>query len=473
MSLARLASLTLLALAGFALADSAARAQDLPKKNNEAFRVINDLRDMPGGMPKEKIPEAQKAFASFAKYYTELLAHPAIHKAPTEFKDLKLPDGTRPPTIDGDGGILREMDRYLLYPSPGARNIGARQADYIREFGAVIDAAFKEQIENAPDAIVRINTARAYAHLCRSGAAAHFPTVTAMLTNANVRPEIKNYALQAAGSLLAAYDPTELRTRRHAGDLKTVGALVAALQDSIANPALLVPGLPGNKLDEKTPADQFLVVAYMRRQAVKALGQCRFAVVAGPDGKAPIYPAHTLCRVALGDPALFFPPSPGESADAALGLLNMAPVRILPDGRAEAVKGYSPEVVLEALTTALITFASPRAARAEDRTLPWSNYATKLAEGLQGYSKLYDPDFDPTAPNKADTRLAPAALDEFRKEVTARVLAPIDKATLAGRVEIELLRKRLQDIRNNPKRKTELVAGVAATSVAFPPPKAP
>jgi hypothetical protein len=473
MPLARLASLTLLALAGFALADSAARAQDLPKKSSEAFSLTNQYRDYPGGgIPKEKLPEAQKAFATVAKYYAELLAHPLVHKAPTEFKDVKTPIGLPVPAIDGESGILREMDRFLVIPSPDARNVSGKQADYIRELGAALDAAFKEQIETAGDAVVRIGTARAYAHVCRSGAAAHFATVTAALTNANVRPEIKTYMLQAAGALLWAYDPTELRTRRHAADLKAVGALVAALQANISKPELLMPGLPGNKLDEKTPTEQFLVVAYLRRQAVKALAQCRFAVVAGPDGKTALYPAHTLCRVALADPALIFPPSPGEAADAALGILNMAPVRVLADGRAEFVKGYSSEVALEAVTSALITFAAPRAARADDRTLPWSNYATRLAEALLTYRKLFDADYDPVA-NKYDPKLAPPAVEEYLKDITANVLSAMDKVDVAKPVKMEALRKRLLDARNNPKRKTELIAGADATSVAFPPPKAP
>lgn len=473
MPLARIASLTLLALAGFALASAPARAQDLPRKNNEAFGTINVLRDLPGGgIPKDKLADAQKAFTSFAKYYAELFAHPLIYKAPTEFKDVKTPSGSPVPTIDGDAGILREIDRYMVYPQPDSRNVSGKQADYIREMGAALDAAFKEQIETAADAIVRINTARAYAHVCRSGAAAHFATVTAMLSNANVRPEIKTYMIQSAGALLWAYDPTELRTRRHAADLKTVGALVAALQDCIAKPELLVPGLPGNKLDQNTPTDQFLVVAFLRRQAVQALAQCRFAVIAGPDGKTSIYPAHTLCRVALADPALIFPPSPGEAADAALGILNMAPVRVMPDGRAEVVKGYNADAALEAVTSALLTFAAPRAARNDDRTLPWANYAVRLAEALLTYRKLFDPDFDPTT-NKFDGKLAPPALDEYTKSITARVLAPMDKVVVGNNVQIEELRKRLQAARNNPMRKTELVAGVGATSVAFPPPKAP
>lgn len=474
MPLARSLSLTVLALAGFALSGRPASAQDLPKKDNEAFRIINNLRDYPGGgIPKEELAGAQKAFVSFSKYYIEYVSHPLVYKSQTEFKDVKAPGFQTVMPIDGENGILHEMGRYLVFPAPGARNVSAKQLEYVREMGAALDATLKEEIEKAPDAIVRINLTRMYAHVCRTGAPAHYPTVTAMLTNANLRPEIKVYALRAAEELLAAYDPTELRTRRHSADLKTLGALVAALQECIEKPALLVPGLPGNKLDANTPVDQFLVVAYMRRQAVKALAQCRYAVVAGPDGKTSIYPAHTLCRVALGDPALIFPPSPAEAAEAALGILNMAPIRILPDGRAEPVKGYNADVVVEALTSALITFASPRAARTDDRTLPWANYAARFAEALETYRKLFDVFFDPTAPAKFDALLVPAVYEEFRKEIVPGILAPLDKPDVAKPVRIELLRKRLQDIRNNPKRKTELFTGVPATSVAFPPAKAP
>jgi hypothetical protein len=472
MPLARCISLTLFALVGFALAGAPAAAQELPRKNNTAFATINVLRDYPGGgIPKEELAKAQQAFGAFAKYYADVIAHPLVHKAPTEFKSEKAPGGLEIPVLDGSTGILNEIDRYMVYPHPDARNVSRKQADYIREFGAALDATFKEQIETAPEAIVRINTARAYAQVCRSGAAAHYATVTAMLTNANVRPEIKTYMLQAAGALLLSYDPSELRTRRHSADLKTLGALVAALQEVIAKPELLVPGLPGNKLDSNTPADQFLVVAFLRRQAVQALAQCRFAVIAGPDGKTPIYPVHTLCRVALADPALVFPPSPGEAADAALGILNAAPVFVRPDGRTESVRGYNSEVALEAVTSALITFAAPRAARMDDRTLPWANYAVRLAEALLVYRKLFDPDFDP-ATNKYDAKLAPPATEEYAKDVTANVLFPMDKVDVAKPVKMEALRKRLQAARNDPKRKTELFTGVPSTSIAFAPAKA-
>lgn len=474
MSRARFTFWTLLTLGGFALVPAPTFGQgELPKKPDTS--VISAHRDQPrGGISKEDLPKAREHFTKFARYYADTIAHPTVWKASQEFK-LEAP-GTRIPTLDGPEGLLRDLDRYLIEFVPGVNRTNLEPADYIRELGAALDEALKNLIETNPEPIVRVNAARMLAHVARTGAPAHFATITSLLANPNTRTEVKYYLFHAAGAVLSASDPYEPKLRKHAMDAKTVGALIKTLEDCINTPSLLYVGLPADIKPEDVTADQLAVIGLVRRQAIRALAQTKFVSFPGPDGKM-LYPAHTLARVALGDPAFAPAPGPVEAAEAAIGLCNMAPVAEQLKGGFALVKGYNPDVAVEAILTALVTFASPRAANAYDRTLAWRTYALRIADAMRTWRPLFDPEFDPTQPNKFDATLVPQVVDSMFKEVIPKVLAPIDKVDNTGKpdigtkVEIEWLRTRLAAMRSRPNRKTELFSGVPQTSIEFDPAK--
>ena len=476
--LARFTAWTLLAGAGFALFAAGARAQDPPKPAkdaayNAAVSKMGDYRDIPrGGIPKEELEQARKHFARYAQYYTDIVAYTPIYKAPQEFK-------TDPPpfAIDGPNGIMNEINRFLLEPTPGGKKYGADQFVYIREFGAAFDASLKKLIETSTDPIVRINAARVLAYICRAGSPAHYATLTELIASPATRTEIKYHLFHAAEHLLAVYDLNWPKTRNHVlqtDDPKPLGALVKAIDDCINTPALLVLGLPDGKLDKATP-DQLAVLGLVRRQAIKALAQVRYATVAGPDGVTPMYPAYTLARVALGDPAFVPAPGPADTAEAVLGIFNMAPVEVKGD-RVKAVR-YNADAAVEAATAGLITFAKPRAANAFDRSLPWRSYSLRLAEGMRTWRMLFDQDYERATPNKFDASQVPPVVEQFYKDVVPNVLAPMDKVDFNGKpdigatVAIESLQSRLANIRANPKRSTTLFPNVPQTSLDFAPAK--
>lgn len=479
MTLARFTAWTLLVGAGFALFARPAAAQDTPpKKDSTAFSEVGRYRDIPrGSIPADEMKAAKENFAKVAKYVADVVSYPPMYRSPQEFKVEK---SDNPYTIDGPNGVLYELNRLLLEPVPGApRKLNSDQAVYIQELGAALDAALKPLITGHPETIVKVNAARVLAHVCRGGAPVHYATLTPMIANANTRPEIKLYLFHAAANLLAAYDVNWIKTRNHVGqtdDPKPLGALVKALDDCVTNPALLLPGLPGNRADKADP-DQLAVVGLVRRQAIKALAKVRYVAVYGPDGTSLMYPAYTLARVAMSDPNLLPAPGPADTADAILGLVNMAPVQAKGD-RTLPVK-YNADAAVEAITAGLLTFAKPRAANAFDRSLPWRSYSLDLALGLRNWRLLFDPDFDYLAPNKTDMTRIPAVVDEFYKDVVPKVLAPMDKVGPDGKpdigatVAIETLQNRLNGMRNNPKRAPLLFPEVARTTIDFPPPATP
>jgi hypothetical protein len=476
MFLARVTAWTLLVAGGFAFYSPSATGQNpLPKKNSAATAEATNYRDLKrGGIPKEELKKVRESFKTFAKYYADVVAHPDVWKAPQELK-VGGPNVVSPPTLDGENGILRDIDRFIIEPGV-TRTTNDEPNDYVRELGAAFDGVLKELIETHPDMIVRVNAARVLAHVARTGAPAHFPTVTALIANANTPPGVKNYLFNAAGALLAASDMNDLKVRRHAADAQTIGALVKALQDCIGDPAMLVPGVSLSKPETLTD-DQLLVVGFLRRQAVRALGQTKFVRVPGPDGKSPLYPAFTLVRVAMSDPALVPAPGPTEAAEAVIGLCRMAPVEEQLKGGFRPIKEYNADVAVEAMAAAMVTFAGPRAANAFDKTVKWRTYAADIAEAMRNYRPLFDPDFEIAQPAKFNPALIPAVYEDFYKFVVPKILAPMDKVDFAGKpdigatVDIQGLRERLNTLRARPKRNTQLFAGVPSTSIDFPPPK--
>jgi hypothetical protein len=459
--------------AGFALLlQPAARGQDSPLPRKPNTSVLSTYRnDTPrGGIPEDKLPEARKAFEAFAKYYADVIAHPLVWKGPG---DLKVdPARAPPPSIDGPDGILREIDRFLLEPVPGGAKSGNFEpASYIREMGAALDAALKNLIETHPERIVRVNAARVLAHVARTGAPAHFRTVTALLSDPKTPPEVKYYVFRAAAGVLGAIDPTDQTMRKHAADPKTVGALVKVIEDSIANPAMLLPGYK----PELATEDQLKVIGLVRRQAVRALAQVKFVTIPGPDGKAPLYPSYTLVRVAMSDPRLVPAPGPAECAEAVVGLCNMAAWQWKGDTRVP-LKNYNADVAVEAIAQGLVTFAEPRAGNRNDRTLPWRAYALRIAEAMTKAKPLYDPDAAPPyQPTKFAAQLVPDSFERLYRFALPNILAPLDrvdnKDNPVADPDVPRLRQFLAGMQQNPKRKTVLFEGVPETTINFPAPK--
>jgi hypothetical protein len=457
------------AAAGFALAVAPAGArqagkEELPRRPSSA-NDLNNLKNAPLITPAE-LPRAKEAFAQYAKYLGDLISTPAIYKAATEFS----PDPRNPvPTLDQINNDY--LARYLLIPTPDGR-VTRDQVDYVREFGAALDAALKKVIEEGPtnkeyEQIVRLNAARLLSTAARSGAPAHYPTITSLLKNPGTPPEVKVYALKAAENLLSAYHMDVLTTKKrdHSATPKDLVALIQAIEDVIVAPNVLVTGQPaagGAPPPPPTP-DQLAVMGYIRRQAVKTLAQCRFASVTIPPGGPTVYPAHTLTRVIYNDAALNPAPSPGEIAEATLGLLNMTPTR-----------GYVAESAADVVATGLIGFVTARAARPEatNKDYPWRAYAARLTDGLRLWAALFDPAFDPSRPT-APGQPPPAVVAEVAKEAVGRLLNPMDRLgnDPTARIDVPGMTDLRDRIRKNPKRTNTLFKDAPATSLDITPRK--
>jgi hypothetical protein len=485
MTLSRLTTWTFLIAAGFALLSGTARAQDPPfptKSNayNKAVGMLNEYKAAPRLDPNV-LPTAREHFKTFADYYALMVAHPLIYRAMQD-PSIKAPMDRAIPPLDGDNGLFREIQRFILEPSlqnvmPNG-GVGRGQADYIREFGAAFDAALKPIIETHPDRIVRLNALRMLAVVCKGGASAHYPTIKELIATASTPPEIKNHAFQAAANLLSTYDVIDVASRRHsigwkndqqkgAGD-QELAELVGAIEKCVLDPATLMADpkwKPGDPNSEE-------VVRFIRRQAVKALAQVRFVAITRTDGTM-IYPANTLARVCVSDPAVFptigLLPSPSECAEAAIGLCNMAPVK-----DKVRLKEYNETAAVEAVTAALVTFAGPRAEKLEDQSLPWRGYGLRLTEAFRNWRPLWDAGFNPLKPG-ANLTPPPPVVNDLIQRAQVALLTPLDKVgsdgkpdLVAGRVNIEGLKDFLKQLRESKTRDPHLFIGNKATALPIP-----
>lgn len=456
MTLARLIAWTLFAALGFGLVHRPVTAQDppLPTKKSDATEAANTYKAQESrGIPASELPTVQKQFLAFANYYGEMVKHPLVYKHAQD-PSVKAPNDRPILPLDGTGGIIPDMQRFIVEPTPfNASRVTKDRGDYIRELGVAFDNVLKPIINENPERIVRINAARMLAVACKSGATAHYPTVTALLTNTNTPPEIKHYGLVAAGNLLSAYDVYNYRSRRHsngwkndqqkgAGD-KELAELVVAIEKHITDPAAIMNNVPNFKAAEASPGEKD-VIRFIRRQAIRALGEVRFAAIPAADGKSLLYPAYTLARVCISDPALVIEPSPTECAEAVIGLTNMSPVR-----DSDILKDYDVDTLVEAVAAGLITFAEGKAANREDKSIDWRGYGLRLSEGLKTWRYLFDFGFNPMQPN-AFPGTVPPAVNDLSQRVQVAILNPIDSG---GNVDLEPLKAFLKTLRERPNRK--------------------
>lgn len=386
------------------------------------------------GVPTAKVEEYKPAFVAFAQYYAEAIAYP---KRYTTLQDMTILV-PREKTIDG---ILADLDENMFVPVP-PNQVGTEQANYIREVGKALDDALKDVILKHPDRAVRVNATRLLARACRSGAHAHYPTVTALISQPTIRvgdvevpvpAEVKYYALEAAGNLLAAHNLEAYNAiqggyidRNHSiasikpgakgpkpadpkAETEPVGALVLALQNAVLDPGSLLGVPPGmNGAPGPIPDDQKPVAAFFRRQAVRALGQVRFWSVPGPNN-TPLYPAIVLARVAVADPALkisanvvvtpktdkakevtreiVYSPRADEIAEAVIGIANMDPPE-----RGDDRKVYG-DGMSEVFAIALLSYGLDSTATPLDKTVPWKGGAARMTEAISRWRGRFHPTF--------------------------------------------------------------------------------
>jgi len=419
----------LLAAGGFALVSLSGPIQgrqpakdELPKQPPE-YSSVSAFKNA-SSISANDMKKAKDAFAAFAKYNAEYISHAKVYSTPQEFIPPAVKFGGPVQTTDQ---LITELNRHILIPLPDSK-IDADKADYIRELGAALDKELKAVIEQNPAPVVRVNAMRMLAGACKSGATAHYSTITNFISNANTPVEVKYYAFQAAGNLLSAYDLNDYQPRKHSHKAPEVTALIMSLQNAITKPAGIVPAPAGGSMSP----EQIEVIQVVRRQAIRALAQARFSDRVFPNGPE-TYPGFTLAQIATSDPAIVPAPSETEVAEAVIGICNMSP-----PAKAAEKEPYA-YAMADAVSTGIITFASRRAASPLDKSVAWRGYAARLSDAVKHWRPLFDPTFTAFKPLGYSPAAIPKVIEDLAADADKRVLIPIYEAN--GTVDVNGLKQ--------------------------------
>lgn len=440
------------------------RMEDVPSLPGDALSRMIDLRTgkMRVNGPNQKAN--QELFQKVATFYAQKVTHEQYYTYPeTGELAAKIPYQTL------DYLLNNELTPQLLVPGPTTQ-YSTDQADYIKEFGAALDHAIVDVLtKKNPPPIISVNAARMLSVAARSGAPAHAKTIIALLTNKfytvdkkpiETPPHVLYWAIRAAESLLAAYDPVAFRLPgsppNHSLPEADLVHLIQILEDLVLKgpnvahraaslesektikfeqkpapndpksapgapqappaPAPKTPALPANagpaagQLDAAilTPK-QAALVRYFRKAAVRAMAKVRFDSFGGAAGVPLVRPGLTLARVAVNDIALSMPATTAEIGDAVVGLCGIQPTSALNQSE-----------WLHAIATGIYLFAQVKSGAADDKSIPWRVYAARMQSGMEALNTA--------GQSNARVRGNRQLIQGMTGIITGSILNPIDKA---------------------------------------------
>jgi hypothetical protein len=208
-----------------------------------------------------------------------------------------------------------------------------RRKDFIQEYGQAIAGPLQEVLGNSSkfqgdgagywNVRIRLNAARILAQLGKSGYVKTddkgLDTVDIaleVLENPKESDAVRVFALQALRNLLARPNPAgwekTLLAKQPEREKKIILALIQFITREV-------------KLPADASAEEFDAWRYVRREAIRALGQCRYMIVRDDKEKVVAEPGYWLLRIAAGDPVLNPGASLPERADALTGFLQLNP----------------------------------------------------------------------------------------------------------------------------------------------------
>jgi hypothetical protein len=260
------------------------------------------------------------------------------------------PEYQAPAKSDKEGMhiLFMEASQIIVRPTSDA------QQQYMSELSKAMVGNLKRVVRNVQP-ITRINGARVLALLAWAGQEEASDALLEVIKEPNESDAVKLYALRGFKDLFELKQPSK---EREAGYIQ---ALVQYLE-------------PRTKVPAGMPPEEAKAVRYVRREAVRALGQTRYPMV---EGAAPT--ALLLLRIACRDASIQPTPNLAEQVEAAIGVCQLDP---------KLTKDYNADYVAQMLAWFVVDFTSAynnRASLAEPNTgysYPWKLYALRLREAF-------------------------------------------------------------------------------------------
>lgn len=379
----------------------------------------NEMRDGKRRVTGAELERNKADLLVTAKSLVYPITDPVLYAAPEA--DPKKPTELRPiPNNETVQYRIDEFDKSILKPALGSK-LNFDQFDYIVHYGQVLDQVFRELLAPEMPAHIRVNAMRMLALAARSGAPAHAPMIIEMIANADTPPEILNYALQAAGNLLAAYDPRQDGLNLHIHTIKDpeLVKLINTLEGVLNRRTPY--GLQGElrQAQQKEPAgeaaepaapqisdEQAMVMRFVRRQAVRALSEVRYPSFTEAKSGETVRPLYLLCRVAANDGPFMPDLGSEEYAAAVLGLLNL-----------KSLRGVDLDTLQTCIALGTQNFGTRKARNAADTSIPWRFNAARMNARLAEF-----------------TQVAGAKANPLAELLAARVFTPLEQNIKASTV---------------------------------------
>ena len=298
------------ALAVLAVTAASAAAQRLPQLSPEDYSRFNDIRD--GKKPFVNEPNKQDAQKNIdaIKRRAQLEVARMLDSANTSAGS----SDTKPISQ-----VVRSLHDVIIDPLTfGRTKLSEGQRDMIRIFGEEMNAQLRpifgtKDKPSTADVLVRLNAARQLSIVAKSGFDELADTAVEVIADPNQHDAVKLYMFEALGNLFAVPHPEQEGKSVFTKEERENKA-IQTLIDFIARQP---------KMDANASRDEIAGVRYVRREAIRALGQVRKPVVRDANGKIVMSPGIWLLRVANADRNFVPPVSLSERVEGLVGYLNL------------------------------------------------------------------------------------------------------------------------------------------------------
>lgn len=294
---------------------------------------------------------------------------------------------------------VENFSKDVFDPSLYSSKMTSGQQDLIQIFGKETIAALQPVLTlkppyNAEKVLLMINAARYVAALGKSGYEDLADTAIAMIENPAIHDAVKLYYLQALKNLFA--------TPNQDAPEKSVFKNAAREQKAIKTLINFITRKPAISAD--TPQDEIDGYRFVRREAIRALGNVRYSVVRS-QGEVLSVPGLILLRVANMDRSLAPTPSISERVEALVGYLQLAPDKeVNMDFTAGFVGTALRDLAVEYKTAKPLppkgTAAAdlPKEPLPERDTIAWKYAATRLSVAIKSWKDRWQNDLPPPRP---------------------------------------------------------------------------
>jgi hypothetical protein len=335
--------------------------QDLSSDERSAYGQMLRLAapvEVPGDAEATKSNRA--VLAKKARYLVDVLmkktAEDQMASTLQNFvqNELPVPRGFAP----------REMEKHLAF----ARELGPH---LVKE----LEPAVKDN-----KTLVRLNAARLLAFVGMTGYEGAAALALQILNDPQQPDGVKNYALETLTNLFA-FAPDAANADVSVFDQGATGE-AKAKNRALRNECIqsLCDFVTKNREIAGRSEEEIAAIKYVRREAVRALGQVRMHRLR--DGQPPkvlARPGLVLLKVANRD-GLTPEPDVKEQSEAVLGFLNLFPVI-----RAGADREIQCDYAADAIGRAIVDVMNHKAERPDNIQIPWRVFGERLAAGLEAW----------------------------------------------------------------------------------------